>query len=67
MDQIGWLESMNTLHGTVEILYVVSGYQLTYTYHDRTIATMEGETLSEAIDKAMKAGWSPKFHINDYR
>lgn len=57
MDKIEWLESMNTLHNTVEMLYTVDGYLLTHTYDSSPIATMHGETLSEAIDKAINAGW----------
>lgn len=55
-----WLESMNTLHGTVEMLYVVDGYQLTYTYHDSQIGEpVHGATLVEAIGNAIAAGWQP--------
>lgn len=55
-----WLEDMNTLHGTVEMLYVVDGYQLTYTYYDSQIGEpVHGATLAEAIDKAIAAGWKP--------
>lgn len=60
MDKIEWLESMNTLHNTVEMLYVINGYLLTHTYDGCPLAKVHGKTLSEAIDKAMKAGWCAK-------
>lgn len=59
-DRIQWLEDMHTLHGVVEMLYVVDGYQLTYMYHDSQIGEpVHGETLSSAIDSAINSGWKP--------
>lgn len=60
-----WLEDMHTLHGTVEILYVVDGYQLTYMYHDCEIAKVHGATLNAAIDTAISKGWRPKFRAGE--
>lgn len=60
-DRIQWLENMHTLHGAVEILYVVDGYQLTQTYDDSQIGEpVHSENLAGAIDKAIDAGWQPK-------
>lgn len=60
VDRLEWLESMHTLHGAVEILYVVDGYQLTQTYDDAAVGKpVRGATLEKAIDKAIAAGWKP--------
>lgn len=60
MDKIEWLESMHTLHGAVEILYVVSGYQIQRTFDDDEVGDpIEATTLAEAIEIAMTAGWKP--------
>lgn len=59
-DRLGWLESMHTLHGAVEILYVVDGYQLTLTCDDEPVGEpVHGATLNQAIDNAIAAGWKP--------
>lgn len=48
-----WLQKANTLHRQVEFLYV-GGYQLTLTWDGEPISeAFEGETIAEAIDKAM--------------
>lgn len=60
MDKIEWLESMHTLHGKVEILYVVDGYQIQRTYDDAEVGDpIKASTLSECIDMAIKEGWKP--------
>lgn len=60
VDKIEWLESMHTLHGTVEILYVVTGYQISQTYDDSQVGDeITAPTLSDAIDLAIEAGWRP--------
>ena len=60
MDKIEWLESMHTLHGAVEILYVVPGYQIQRTFDgDELGDPIEAPTLAEAIEIAMSAGWKP--------
>lgn len=60
MDKIEWLESMHTLHGKVEILYVVCGYRIQRTFDDCEVGDpIEAPTLAEAIEIAMAAGWKP--------
>ena len=60
MDKIEWLESMHTLHGAVEILYVVSGYQIQRTFDDSWVGDpITADSLSDAIEMAMAAGWVP--------
>lgn len=60
MDKIEWLESMHTLHGAIEILYVVSGYQIQRIFDGSDIGEpITAETLAEAIDMAIAAGWEP--------
>ena len=53
--RLDWMERMNTLHVTVEIIYVVDGYEVTI---DRESSREEyrGDTLREALDNAMKGG-----------
>ncbi len=56
---LDWLEQMHTLHYSVEILYVVTGYQITQLYDgSETGRVAEGETLEEAIDTAINDGWT---------
>lgn len=57
--RVEWLESMHTLHNEIEVLYVVTGFRLTHIYHDCEIASVEGETLEQAIDHAMSLKWEP--------
>jgi hypothetical protein len=54
---IDWLEAKHTLHQKVEILYVVDGYEVTLTWDDYPIPgeKWHGETLRDAITKAMKS------------
>lgn len=69
MKHIEWLESMHTLHGAVEILYVVDGYQIQRTYDDTEIGVpIKAGTLTECIDIAIEEGWQPltSRNINDY-
>ena len=71
MTQIEWLESMHTLHGSIEILYVVSGYQIKRTYYDCDFGEpITANTLSECIDLAIKDEWEPltnDFMDNHYK
>jgi len=50
-----WLEEQYGLHREVEITYVVDGYELEFTYDGNPTdgKKYHGETLREAIDKAM--------------
>ncbi len=60
MDKIEWLESMHTLHGRVEIIYVVDGYTIQRTFDDSDVGDpIKAPTLSECIDAAIREGWSP--------
>ena len=57
--RIEWLESMHTLHYSVSILYVVDGYQIQQCRDGEEIGEpIHGETLSDAIDLAIAAGWN---------
>jgi hypothetical protein len=49
-DRINWLEQHHTLHFTVEVLYVVIGYQAQLLYDDEPITVASGETYREALD-----------------
>lgn len=53
---LDWLERQHTLHRSVDVLYVVDGYQVTITYDDEPIRGKEwhGETLRDAFAAAMK-------------
>lgn len=54
--RLDWLERMHTLHKSVDILYVVDGYEVAL-MHDsgRQLSEMyHGESLREAIDKIME-------------
>lgn len=58
--QIEWLESMHTLHGAVEILYVVDGFQIQRTFNSSDVGDpSKAETLIQAIDMAIAEGWEP--------
>ena len=51
-----WLEDNCTLHRSVEILYVVDGYEVQVMHEDGVTAlspAFHGPTLGEAIDAAM--------------
>ncbi|QAY00275.1 hypothetical protein KGB42_gp65 [Salmonella phage Seszw_1] len=55
-----WLESMHTLHGSVEILYVVDGYQIQRKFDDSEVGEpIKAETLEDCIDTAIASGWKP--------
>ncbi|UVX30769.1 hypothetical protein S10a_00056 [Klebsiella phage VLCpiS10a] len=69
MNHIEWLQSMHTLHGAVEILYVVDGYQIQRTYNDVEIGSpIKADTLVDCINIAIEKGWQPltNHNINDY-
>jgi hypothetical protein len=56
-DRLDWLEANHTLHKTVEILYVVDGYEVTLMHEDGVTelsTRFHGSDLREAIDKAIK-------------
>lgn len=54
IEQIAWLQKVHTLHRQAEMLYVVDGYEVTITWDETPISEdFKGETLSEAISKAM--------------
>jgi hypothetical protein len=51
-----WLEGKSTLHTSVEILYVVDGYEVVVLHEDGVTEVsprFHGETLAAAIDKAI--------------
>lgn len=53
-----WLEANSTLHKSVEILYVVDGYQVQVMHEDgvtELTPAYHGETIREAIDAAIHA------------
>ena len=57
-DAIKWLEDNHTLHTSVEILYVVDGYEVTVMHEDGVTPiskTYHGDTLLSAIDRARSA------------
>lgn len=55
-----WLESMHTLHGSVEILYVVDGYQIQRKFDDSEVGEpIKAQTLEDCIDIAIASGWKP--------
>ena len=57
-DAIKWLEDNHTLHTSVEILYVVDGYEVTVMHEDGVTPiskTYHGDTLLTAIDRARSA------------
>jgi hypothetical protein len=54
--RLEWLEKHSTLHTSVEILYVVDGYEVTVVNEDGITdmsPRFHGATLAEAIDKAI--------------
>ncbi len=54
--RLKWLEDNHTLHRSVEILYVVDGYEVTVMHEDGVTELsprFRGETLAAAIDSAM--------------
>ncbi len=54
------LESMHTLHGSVEILYVVDGYQIQRKFDDSEVGDpIKAKTLEDCIEIAIASGWKP--------
>lgn len=56
-DRLNWIESHTTLHRSVEILYVVDGYEVTVsdsTFGRAWEKTFHGPSFREAIDAAMR-------------
>lgn len=55
-DHLEWLQRQHTLHKAVEFLYVVDGYQLTFTYDSEPVGdTYHGATIVDAIKAARAA------------
>jgi hypothetical protein len=54
--RLDWLERRHTLHNSVDIVHVVDGYEVHVTEKDGNdlICEVHGETLREAIDRAME-------------
>ena len=54
-EMLDWLEDNHSLHRSVDILYVVDGYEVSVT-HDSTPlhVTVRGDNLRDAISKAME-------------
>ena len=52
---LAWYEAQHTLHWHMQLLYVVDGYDLSCEHEDgvRVAYTVHGDTLLEAIRKAM--------------
>lgn len=57
MAALDWIEAMHTLHGSVEFLYVVDGYEVSITKDDGNSWTLlgSGPTLRDAIKEAIAA------------
>jgi len=57
MAALDWIEAMHTLHGSVEFLYVVDGYEVRITKDDGNSWTLlgSGPTLRDAIKEAIAA------------
>lgn len=52
--RLDWLEREHTLHTSVEILYVVDGYDIDVIERDCTVvSTAHGDTLRTALDAAI--------------
>lgn len=53
--RLDWLEEKHTLHDSVEILYVVDGYNVDVMIHDGSTchSSSHGATLRAALDHAM--------------
>lgn len=54
--RLDWLERRHTLHNSVAILYVVTGYSVQVSEDDgnNLICEHEGDDLREAIDRCME-------------
>lgn len=50
---LDWLQRNHTLHYSVELLYVVDGYECTLTNDGNPVDSYRGDTVREAIAKAM--------------
>lgn len=55
-ERLDWLERKHTLHDSVAILYVVDGYEVQVSTNDgdTILHEVHGETLRDAIDRAME-------------
>lgn len=51
MDLIQWIENHLSLHYNVEFLYVVDGYEASFTVDEVPRHTAHGKTLKEALHK----------------
>jgi hypothetical protein len=52
--RLDWIEAQHTLHRSVELLYVVDGYEVEYLYDGNSISKPHrGDSLRAAIDAAM--------------
>ena len=57
-ERLTWLEDNHTLHKSVEIIYVVDGYQVTLMHEDGVTELsprFQGHDLRSAIDAALLA------------
>ena len=54
-ERVDWMEQQHTLHGAVEMLYVVDGYTVNVTHDGNPTGEHWGETLRAAIDRARGA------------
>jgi hypothetical protein len=53
-EMLDWLERHHTLHRSVEILYVVDGYEVMLMQDGNEGACFHGTTLRAALDNAMR-------------
>ncbi len=53
-DRLNWLEDQHSLHRSVDMLYVVDGYNVTIMHDGNEGPCFHGATLREAIDNAMR-------------
>jgi hypothetical protein len=53
-ERLDWYEQQHTLHGSLELLYVVDGYELSQMAEDGDTRVLQvyGESLRAAIDAA---------------
>lgn len=61
LERLDWYEAQHTLHKSLEVLYVVDGYELSLMAEDgdTVLATYKGNTLRDAIDQAIGAASQP--------
>lgn len=59
-ERLDWYQAQHTLHKSLEVLYVVDGYELSLMAEDgeTVLATYKGESLRGAIDQAMRSAQS---------